>query len=621
MFKKLTLMHHKYTITIILLIFLAKSLSMEEIPGSSSPDYLVGAAKYYVESLNVYNIEESPDTFAAHLKKIIDAIKEKTSEEQLQTFICMIQESVNAENKYLTSEICSELIACYQNHFLKETSKIQQSALEQIEEKVLPLESMLPCACFDEVRNNLFSHYFTQKKQRNKKEEVFRGIQSAMNQSMLVDETALSELLMSFLNNWPQSRNLLLETIAGYSPTTQFNVLSSCIETALEQEKQEQAIELYEMLEIHYKTFLAGTEYAHLFMKEFHNLAKKYPDLPSKKLDKDLMHSGNLTKVIFNPEKYIITQVKSPRKPSHSCQKSAWKNAINWQNPLATVPLSDTAYAFWLRGSLLLAANNNGEINCYDIKSGKWKKTLKYPGKIPLIFSQDKLAVHNETLTGSVVDGTVSILSSSEAPSPLCSLYITKKEGDMSYFLQGNKNGTLILHDLTGKKNNSFEDKHAAQITALLALPHVAYSGSEDRTIKKWNLKEKKCENTIEELEDTVGQFVLLKNNIIALMGPQKLIHCNLSEKPGTILPLFQVSNKEKNNALETITTFNDELLIAGCKNGQLKIFTYGNGFANIRNIDRDVTIPSPVKTLTNFDNEKLLVHYDDNTVMIFSKE
>lgn len=588
---------------------------MEEEPGSSSPDRIDGAAHYYTETLNTYDTQmpEKRAEFKDHLKKITEAIQEQTPEEQLQIYLSMIEKAVDYNNKYLTSYICSQIITLYQQQ-LPITEEARQVMQEIINNAA---QQQFNCKGFENIKKQLLLKAHDSRKKNKKK--MNSSLHDAMHQSNLIDDTTLLELLKGFIDNGAESKDLIFETLTNYSPATQFNALTSCIEMSLAEKNSSQATELYEMLEDIYTTYIAGTEQAYVYKQKFEALAKQHPELPSKKLSTGNIYFPHELTHFFDPTEYVIQEIKSPKRSAQSPRKIIKRHDFDWHNPLS-IALTDAACIFHLRGPLLLAANKKGAIDCYDIKSGSWKKTLQYPGKNPLLFSPVLMEIQNKSLTSTPVDDIVSLLSSNQAAPPHCVLHKAKNDIDTSYVLQGNEDGTLILHNLTSSKKHHFDEKHADTVTAFLTFPHYAYSGSKDRSIKKWNIKERKCENSLEEMEDTVRSIVTLRSNIITLIGTKKLVHCNLSEKPATHLTLFQLSQKEKNNALETIVTFNDEYLIAGTKSGQVKIFTFGNGFANIRNIDQE-SIEVPVISLTNFNDEKLLVHYGNDTAMIFSKE
>ncbi len=422
---------------------------------------------------------------------------------------------------------------------------------------------------------------------------------------------------------------LLDSAIHERSLPTQFDCIEDCIHTAITLDRVELANMLYEKLVNHYKQYFKEGAMASVYRERCLYLTKQNPQLtsialPSHEEKKFKKIDGSL----FTNKEFHFNIVQSPRlKKAEKAQKKDLYEDYHLK-AYSEVPLQALSTLVTMKGHDLFAAKQNGEIDCYTTKRnalGTWQKTLGFPDR-PVLFCPFTSTLKTESLMITPLKNLkISIISSHSKP-PLCAFFTSYNEEEIpSYILEGTPKGVIIKHDLPHDKSGEtsskkeFSEQHNGAITALLALKKCAYSAARDRSLKKWDTATGNCLRRIEELEDAIQGLACFQDHLIGLLG-KKLVRFELDKTPARTLTLFTLPS-EKDEQWTSLTSFNDELLLAGTSKGQLKLYNARDGF----NDPGNVSISNhPIKSIVNVDDKYVLIHHCEEdkseNVIILSK-
>lgn len=457
-----------------------------------------------------------------------------------------------------------------------------------------------------------------------------------LHDSDILDDKTLTKFFMDVISNCEdqepkETMGLLLSAVNEYSLPTQFDSIEDSIHTAIALNKITLANMLYEQLIYLYTNYLLDDSKAAIYYDRCLHLAKVNPQLESHKLpspnaEKKFKRIDGLR---LGKQKYFITEVQSPRqKKTEKVQK---QDIEDYRLTYYTeVSLQTSSPLVFMKGTCVLAAKRENEIDCYFIQKdseGTWEKTLGFRG-FPILFCPPTQSREMGSLRITELKHLkTSIISSLSNPS-LCAYFAGHGDEIPPYLLEGTRKGALIKYDLPNntseetpgisKQNKTeFSEQHKGPITALLALKKYAYSASQDRSLKKWDIPTGSCLNRIDELEDTIKGLAYFQGHLIALL-PQKIVLFDLDKTPPTTLALYTLP-QEKGESWTALTSFNDELLLAGTNMGQLKICNSRDGFNNAGNLSISA---KPIKSLVNIDDKHLLIHHqaEQDHIMILSK-
>jgi hypothetical protein len=457
-----------------------------------------------------------------------------------------------------------------------------------------------------------------------------------LHDSAVFHDPSFSEFVISIMLNQADESTileLLDSAIHERSLPTQFDCIEDCIHTAITLVRVDLANRLYEKLVDHYKKYFQEDPMANIYRQRCLHLTQENPPLTSVKLPLPNVEKKftRVDGIKFANKKYFFTEVQSPRqKKAEKVHKKSLEDYDLTYHSEVLLQASSSLVA--MKGHYLLAAKQNGEIDCYRTKRdtlGTWRKTLGFPDH-PVLFCPFTGGLETESLMITPLQKIkIGIISSQSMPPPLCAFFTADNEEIPSYILEGTHKGALIKHDVPNdqsagtpeisKQNKiEFSEQHNGAITALLALKKCAYSAARDRSLKKWNMVTGTCENHIEELEDVIQGLAYIQDHLIGLLG-QKLVLFNLDIKPPRTLSLCTFP-QEKGELWTSLTSFNNKLLLGGTNKGQLKLCNPRDGFNKMGNVDIS---RHPIKSVVNVEDKYVLVHHhegDKQNVIILSK-
>jgi hypothetical protein len=223
-------------------------------------------------------------------------------------------------------------------------------------------------------------------------------------------------------------------------------------------------------------------------------------------------------------------------------------------------------------GDSLIAVSANGSVQ-------GWFNNFEKHTLFPLLATQEKLLnvhkSHDNKYVFAYQSGTL-ILRSLEVNKMNKEEQLTSSEKDTyltsscpigspcSYLITGNNQGTIKSWDLASKKVTRSYTIHTAPITALcITNDYHTISASEDRTVKVWNPKEKKCIRTFSIPQPTA---------ILHALGSNFLVGCENKIILRSVTQDIPSKEYKLNSNITTISTCKD-LITVGCSDGTITLF------------------------------------------------
>ncbi len=209
---------------------------------------------------------------------------------------------------------------------------------------------------------------------------------------------------------------------------------------------------------------------------------------------------------------------------------------------------------------------HNGLVDCYDLKEKLLVKTYMTQNNEPLFFADENYSIPDlvtETLCPpSFMFHTISVYFNAQENRP------TRIHFEYPYLVRAYENGSLEIDNIKDDEHFSFREKHAGEITGFtMEDSYKLFSGSTDKTIKVWDLKDKKyikvfpCNSAVKS--------IALYNPVLVYLTENALIGIHLDNGTEFYAP-FDVTN------VVTLKVRDDGLLM-GMKDGKLKFIEHSD--------------------------------------------
>ncbi|MFN8577048.1 MAG: WD40 repeat domain-containing protein [Candidatus Sericytochromatia bacterium] len=263
---------------------------------------------------------------------------------------------------------------------------------------------------------------------------------------------------------------------------------------------------------------------------------------------------------------------------------------------------SGAVYSLAIWNNYLVSSSTDKTIRIWDIENFKLLTTiLAHQNQIYSIYCKDNI------LISSSLDKTIKVwdilnkklLGVINIDSSAWAILIYNNR-----IFAGLSDGSLRIYDINTLSLLSLYKEHSEAITQIKIFDNKIYTSSKDKTLKVWNIETFDLENTIED-KQVIWSFLLDKNKCIIGGDDKTLRLFDLNDKKNT-----QTINAHTDWISQIISI--NEKIISFSGDSKFKVW-FKKPIYNCENIDFDIKSidKSPFETEDEFNNRKIDVYLD----------